>query len=282
MRTGTLITSSAWSTVIFLNSVAASSFGIQLVPRELHWDPLLPVFFLALTVSTTLVWWSYLKLDTAWPLYHLNPHPFACSTLVGLPPKCHLITHRVNYPFYKCIGHCQSSSFGMDTYSVIVCIIILIISIYAKCSAQCLLTVWLNGLPLLSCHGSCLCCISIATLDLPYCRSGHFQDIQDILFLQCCATIIVLDSEEGRPVLLYLSLHLLVFSMLFHDQLVSFRRSTLQCCKCAACKTSVVGFSFFLLFLEGLPPPPSSQINTWGLILPYACLVLAWLDSQLF
>lgn len=171
MRTGTLITSSAWSTVIFLNSVGASSFGIQLVPRELHRDPLLPVFFLALTVSTTLVWWSYLKLDTAWPLYHLNPHPFACYTLVGLPPKCHLITHRVNYLFYKCIGHCQSSSFGMDTYSVIMCIIILIINIYAKCSAQCLLTVWLNGLPLLSFHGSCLCCISIATLDLPYCRS---------------------------------------------------------------------------------------------------------------
>lgn len=135
MRTGTLITSSAWSTVIFLNSVAAFSFGIQLVPRELPWAPLLPVFFLALTVSTTLVWWSYLKLDTAWPLYHLNPHPFACSTLVGLPPKCHLSTHRVSYPFYKCIGHCQSSSFGMDTYSVIMCIIILIINMYTKCSA---------------------------------------------------------------------------------------------------------------------------------------------------
>lgn len=98
---------------------------------------------------------------------------------------------------------------------------------------------------------------------------------QDILLLQCCATIIVLDSEEGRPMLLYLSLHLLVLSMLFHDQLVSFKRSTLQCCKCAACKTSVVGFSFFLFFLEGLPPPPISQINTWGLILPYECLVLA-------
>lgn len=244
MRTGTLITSSAWSTVIFLNTVGAFSFGIQLLPRELHWPPLLPVF-LVLTVSTTLFWCSYLKLDTAWPLYHLNPHPFTCCTLVGLPPKCHLVTHHVNYLFYKCIGHCQSSSSGMDTYSVIMCIITLIINIYAKCSAQCLLTMWINDLRLLSCNSSCLCCISISTVDLPYCRSGHFLDFQDILFPQCCATIIVLDSEEGRPMLLCLSLHLLVLSMLFHERLVSFKRSTLQCCKWGACKTSVVGFLFF-------------------------------------
>lgn len=103
MRTGILCTSCALTTLTFPSTVGTFSHRLHLVCRELHWAPhFLPVFFSAVTISTTSVWCSHLLLDTASPFHHLdrvdpNPQPpywlYFCwfpSVLSTCHPSCNL------------------------------------------------------------------------------------------------------------------------------------------------------------------------------------------------